>query len=1620
MGPPVERASELVQMPLAASGTATLALISCSIWLDSLTVPAYCAILSAALLLIPPLKGIAFGEKKSYVQSEDPAEASAEAERNFSFGSLVDSVGSVPIVLYRSVQLLDVLALLVLSVIGPLHYSTPYRPIVGPFSFIDIVQVALYIYLSILGGISLLASTRVNVRAFVHLSSILAIAWGVYLYRDVWPLATVDLSPQDEAEGFLLWAKLALLTLSGVIIPLNSPRKYIPLDPKDPLEPHPEQTASLLSLLIYLYMEPTIWLAWRLPRLTFDMLSPLPDYDHLKNLVGRTFPRLDPMRSKSRQHIALQFVRVFWVEVCNLAAMSITAVVAAFAAPISINQLLKYLESGREEAHIRPWFWIALFFSGKVFKDLSDLWFLYYESRLSIRIQAVITELVFEHALRVRMEADTSDSVTATPSSVSTEAVTSDNASHDGPEGDGSLEGEESNAGDAPDSATASSSTAVPPSTTSSIKGKGKEKSSSESGSTAPPAATPAPSEMPESKTGASEHLIGRINNLVSSDLSNLEYVGTFAVFISVESPFQVILCMVFLYQILGWSALVGLATMLITLPLPGYVTKHIQGSQREKMKRTDARVQTVTEMMNVIRMIKLFGWEPRVSAQLDKKREEELVWVRKNKLLSLSINLCNYMLPILIMLTTFFTYASATVIMKEKLTASRVFSAMSVFDMLRIDLHASFFFIPQLIQAKVSLERIAEFLRNTELIDKYDKAEESGNTEIFATDVPEERKGVIGIRHASFTWSKEALPSQTPGGTRKRAFVLHIDDEVIFQRGKINLIVGPTGAGKTSLLMALLGEMHYIPAGPDSFVSLPREGGIAYAAQESWVQNETIRNNILFGAPYDEVRYKKVLHQCALERDLSLFDAGDQTEVGEKGITLSGGQKARITLARAVYSYAEILLLDDILAALDVHTSKWIVEKCIKGELLQGRTIILVTHNVALASPVADFVVDMGSDGRILSQGTLESALERDSKLLKEIKEEQKEFEKAEDEVDSEKPEDATARQNAGKLVVAEEVEEGHVGWSALSLYLANMSKRPVLFWLIYMSGHIVRHFISNFQTWYLGYWAAQYETHPPEEVSVGHYLTIYTALVAAGMAAAAFCVFYYVFGSVRAARIVHKELVTSVLGTTLRWLDKTPTARIITRCTVDIQTLDTRFARTAELLVEVSIFMLLKMLAVVLFSPIFIIPAAMVAIAGGLCGHVFMRAQLSVKREMSNYKAPVLSHFGAAVGGITSVRAYGAEEAFKAEAYSRIDRYSRVAVTHENLNRWLSARIDFIGTLFATSLALYLTYAARLSASDAGFSLNMAAAFSGVIFQAIRVFNDFEISGNSLERIQQYLLIEQEPKPTPEGVPPAYWPASGHLEVDKLSARYSPEGPKVLHDVTFEVASGERVGIVGRTGSGKSSLTLALLRCILTEGHVRYDGLETEKINLDALRSNITIIPQVPELLSGTLRQNLDPFSEHDDAVLNDALRSAGLFNLQDENDQSRITLDTEIAGGGANLSVGQRQILALARAIVRRSKLLILDEATSAIDYETDSIIQTSLRTELGKDVTLLTVAHRLQTIMDADKIMVLDAGRIVEFGKPSELLKNETGMLRALVDESGDREKLYEMAMGASSS
>ncbi|KAI0782161.1 multidrug resistance-associated ABC transporter [Abortiporus biennis] len=1442
---------------------------------------------------------------------------------------------------------------------------------------------SIYVYTSLLAFVSIVTTPEWATVATGHLVPVLLVPWGVFLYRDVWPLATYTLIPADADEGWFIWAKVSLLTVAAVVVPLASPRRYIPVDPSEPMsEPNEEQTASWLSRSLFSYCDRTILKAYRQPHLTVDDLPVLADSEYTKNLIQRAFPHIDPLKNKNKHILYGLVFRIFWQEHIISALSLIVRVCGSLVAPLGINRLLNYLETGGEDATVRPWFWIIWIFLGPMISTLGFGAFFYYMLIIEIEGRSILTQLMFDHALRIRMKADASNSSESSAPTITDEeqsrehsVVESDEASTSGPSSDTA-------------SATADKKDKKVEETKDSSKGKG--------------------------------NLAGKINNLVTADFANIENGLNWPMLVF-YAPVQIVLSLFMLYELLGWSVFPGIAVMILAAPLPGYLTKLMHGIQTEKMKRSDARVQSVTEAMNVIRMIKLFGWENKMSGVLGQKRSEELKTVRKMKMMELSNGIINYLIPVL---TTIATFATYTLVMKKELTASLVFPALTIFSLIEEHFSGIFWILPNIIQAKVSLDRINDFLHNTELLDKFvdDPSNDSTsltilNTEPEALDsIPEEAP--IGIRNSSFTWTadEETDGSTTPGGRHRRHFKLKIEDEVFFKKGHINIIIGQTGSGKTSLLMALLGEMHHIPLSPNALVSLPREGGIAYHAQESWVLNETIKENILFGSPFDEERYQAVIEQCGLTHDLSLFEAGDLTEVGEKGITLSGGQKARITLARAVYSHADILLLDDVLAALDVHTAKWIVEKCLQGPLVQGRTVILVTHNIALTSPIAEYVIALGSDGRVLSQGSLSNVLAKDQKLSAELAKETKEIAEADKEIDEESP-DELAKKVAGKLIVEEEVEMGHVGWTALKLLFANMGGRGGLFlyWFGFITTATLFRMSTVYQMFIVTMWSDEYSHHPASEVSVPYYMSLYSACVLATATLLFINYWIYVFGSIRATKTIHNLLVEKVFGTTLRWLDRTPASRIITRCTEDIQAIDTTVTEFFYHLVDLSLNMGLKFAAVMVMSPLFGGLGILLAIVGGTIGNIYMKAQLPIKRENSNAKAPVMGHFSAAMSGLVSIRAYGAEEKFRLESFKRIDRMSRTARIFFDLNRWIGVRTDALAWGFSAALAAYLTYGkSHVGSANTGFSLTMATGFSSLLLIWIRIFNLFETSGNSLERINQYLTIEQEPKPTSDGIPPAYWPASGDLRVENLSARYSADGPEVLHGISFHAKSGERIGIVGRTGSGKSSLTLALLRCILTEGDVYYDGLPTKDINLDVLRSNITIIPQVPELLSGTLRENLDPFSQYDDATLNDSLRAAGLFSLQSDTDEGKITLDTQIAGGGSNLSVGQRQILALARAIIRQSKLLILDEATSAIDYETDSIIQTSLRKELNKDVTLLTVAHRLQTIMDADKIMVLDSGRIAEFDKPSVLLKNEKGMLRALVDESGDKDKLYAMA------
>ncbi|KAI0703637.1 hypothetical protein BC835DRAFT_1262769 [Cytidiella melzeri] len=1548
------------------------------VWQDERIFPAYVAAASLLALILQAILSSNCVQRVLLKRGEVSEDAVAEQGTSW-----LSKKGGPVIFVFKLVRLLTVITLAILTTVTTVHVGWSWYSVANVLALVSatggssleapfiVVTYCSQLYAVVLATSNALTSVRTSRTLSFHFSVVVLAVFALYAYRDIWPLMTFTLRPADEAEGRVLWVKTALATLA-VVLPLFEPYPYIPVDATDPFPiANPEQTASVISFWLYFFLDPIIFKAARVDHLTHDHFPPLADYDSAKNLIKRSYRHLDTFSGAKKRHLFWGIVVVFRRSLFFQAICLLLVATSIIAGPIGTNRLLTYLENEGQDAVVKPWVWIIVIALSPMGFTIFWQLYIYLSTGSLVRTEAIITSLVFDHALRIRLKAEADEkSKPAAAESAPSSTPGSDAKGSNTPETGSTHEEDETNTVHSR-SATAASTATAATSATTTTKG----------------------------------NFMGKVNNLVTSDLDNITNGRDF-LFLIMSAPLHLALGMCFLYVVLGWSAFVGLAVMVGLCPVPAWVASLTSGVQKKKMKATDGRVQSVTEMMSVLRMVKLFGWESRVSNTVAEKREEELNWIWKRKLLGMASTIANHTIPLVHMVVT---YAFYTLVQKKPLTASIVFSSMTAFNMIRTQLFRIFGMLPMMIQANVSLGRVAEFLYNTELLDTF--TEKSAEQTII--DSSADHKHDIGFGKTTFSWSNETSDGTlTPS---RQSFRLHIDDELTFKKGCFNLIIGPTGSGKTSMLMALLGEMHYIPSGPDSWVNLPREGGVAYAAQESWVQNDTIKENIVFGSPFDEERYKKVIHQCGLTRDLSLFEAGDATEVGEKGLTL---RQARVTLARAIYSRAEVVLLDDvspIAARHDVHTSRWIVDKCFKGDLLRGRTVLLVTHNVAMAGPLADFVVSLNTDGHIISQGSVSDAIAKDSKLVEEIKHEKEAVELDESE---EATEDKPVEGKKGKLVVAEEIAHGHVSWPAFKLFLSGLGgKYPLLFWIGWISGMSLSEVFDVSEMWWLGYWARQYALTDPKTVSVPYYLGIYSFIVLMVVVTHLWGEIVYTFATLRASRIIHGKLISKLLGSTFRWLDVTPTSRVIARCTQDIQAIDGTVANMLNYLSGISLSILVKFAAVVLYTPAFLVPSIFIAVAGGWLGNIYLKAQLSTKREMSNAKSPVLGILSGAISGLTSIRAYAAQDAFRQETMKRVNNYVRAARVFYNLNRWISVRIDALSAIFSSSLAFYLVYgSAEYTPSSVGFVLTMATSFSEMILWWVRLYNEFE-GERRLERVQQYLEIEQEPEPKDGGVPPAYWPSSGRLEVEKLTARYSPDGPNVLQDVSFRIEAGQRVGIVGRTGSGKSTLTLALLRCIVTEGKVIYDGIPTDTLNLDSLRSHVTIIPQVPELLSGTLRHNLDVFGQYDDATLNDALRAAGLFSLQRLSDENRMTLDTEIASGGGNLSVGQRQIIALARAIVRQSKLLILDEATSAIDYETDAVIQESLRHELKNDVTVITVAHRLQTIMDSDKIMVLDAGRLVEFDTPKELLKRES-LLKALVDESADRDVLYAMAEGRS--
>ncbi|KAI8919432.1 P-loop containing nucleoside triphosphate hydrolase protein [Powellomyces hirtus] len=1237
----------------------------------------------------------------------------------------------------------------------------------------------------------------------------------------------------------------------------------------------------------------------------------------------------------------------------------------------------------------------------------------------------------------------------------------------------------------------------------------------------------------------------GQITNLMAVDTAKILEVSCYLIYFWAY-PLQIVICTTLLVVVLGWPALAGIAVMVAVLPVGGYLGKMVADKQKALIKATDARITAMNETLQGIRIIKFFAWENHYFAMLAAFRKTELVRLKAYLYTTAASRLVWYAAPILVSFLTFLTF---TRLAGRDLTAEIAFTGLALFNALREPLKNFPDMIVRYTEAHVSLTRVQRFLDEEEL-ERYgenktpapagaptcagggDGGGGGGRGTASSGDSTTAPVPAVGFKGpAAFSWL-----AKTDKGTGRKTFTLD-NLTVAFPPAKLSLICGVTGAGKTSMIYALLGEMNRTAGESHLLASDPQSGlasttSVAFAAQQSWLMNATIRDNILFGLPYEHAKYTRVIAACALVRDLDTLPGGDMTEIGEKGVNVSGGQKARISLARAAYSDASTVLLDDPLSAVDAPTARHVFEHCVLG-LMANRTRVLVTHAVHLCVPHADHVVVMKRGG-VAAQGPPSEVVGKgpgkiDLDAVEDGEEEDEDNEgeqpvtatmasgehglgpvqevagsgaNATDssssvassrspspdiesdisvEVDMESTDDSLGLETDGRagdhrLVVrltedetrARGAVKSEVYWSYIR------ASGGLVFALALAMAYTSVQLAAIGQDWWLKHWAQAYQRvaaaaavgywitplvmvqgadqipevsdggqhPPPQAVDVGYYLTIYAAIGAVSLLALLIRIVVVYSGSLRASRRLHDTMLRKLLCAPMRFFDTTPMGRILNRFSRDIQCLDQEVASYSGEFLANAVAAVAIVVVVAAVTPVFVgglIPIALVYLS---VARRYLRTSTELKRLDSITRSPIYSHFGETIVGAPTIRAYGADRRFMRESNARVDMNHRAFFYLWVSNRWLGVRVDFVGACvsFTAAVAILVSihWGKGMDPGAAGLSLSYALTFTDALLWVVRMHAVMEMSMNSVERISEYLTIDQEApaESTPRDRPPFDWPASGRVEFRNVTARYAPDLVPVLDNVSFTAQAGEKVGIVGRTGAGKSTLSLALFRFLeASAGHIFVDGVDVATVGLRDLRSRLTIIPQDPVLFTGTVRSNLDPFGQHSDLELWTALRRAHLAEsstarlsrnpsshavVSSPQQQQQITLDTPIQEGGQNFSQGQRQLLCLARALLRSCKVIVLDEATASVDHETDAKIQETIRTEF-RGATLLCVAHRLRTVADYDKILVLSRGQVAEFGTPSDLLAKDSSdssaVFRQMCQESGEMGHLREIARTA---
>ena len=1067
---------------------------------------------------------------------------------------------------------------------------------------------------------------------------------------------------------------------------------------------------------------------------------------------------------------------------------------------------------------------------------------------------------------------------------------------------------------------------------------------------------------------------IGQITNLVSVDAQRcLEAIPYLCILWS--APYQATLGMILVYKELGMPALAGAAVLVVLVPLNAITSKLGQLLQASQLKAKDSRIKVMNEILSGIKVLKLYAWEIPFMKRILDTRAKEIRIIRKYGLLNAFNNFTYSCSPIMITFAAFSAYALTE---GNVLTPQKIFVSMAYFNLIRIPLMLFPITLREVIKLYVSMQRIAEFMNAQEL-----------STDTIIETV-EDHKNVIELKDASMAWDEERITLQNMSFN--------------VPKGSLTAIIGAVGSGKSSVLSGILGEMELVNG------TVCKSGSIAYVAQQAWIQNLSLRNNVLFGRDFNQELYKKVIAACSLQSDLKILAKGDATEIGENGINLSGGQKQRVNLARAVYSNSDLYLLDDPLSAVDAHVGKHIFEQVISSDgLLGGKTRLWVTNNLSYL-PLVDQIIIL-DDGKIIECGSYRDLIRSNSlKALQQLDQERRlteasveespkvEVETKEEIIDENNKED---EEDNGKLIKEETSETGRV---KLKVFLSYFKSLGYVFTIICVSLICLQESLHLIGNVWLANWSDDNVVIEREEQDVSYYLLVYGLIGVAEMILKFGNEAVYFYKCATASEIIHKNLLNNIMRCPMNFFDTNPTGRILNRFTSDLDTIDQNIPPEILDFTTCLIECVVIILLICVTTPAFIIVIIPLMGLYFFIQRIYIASSRQLKRLYSISKSPIYSHFSETINGAQTVRAYGHQPRFILESQKRVATNVNSVFLNFMSNRWLGMRLEMIGNLVIFFAAMFAMLARdSLSPGQAGLSITSSLQIIGALVWVVRMACQLETDCVAIERVVEYAEVEQEASWTDSSTKVSTeWPDHGKIHFQEYETRYREGLDLVLKGVDLEIKPDEKVGICGRTGAGKSSLTLALFRIIEpVSGKIFIDNQDIVLLGLHQLRSRLTIIPQDPVLFTGDLRFNLDPIGGKSDEQIWKSLEQAHLKKHVIENLQNG--LDSEVTEMGGNFSVGQRQLICLARALLRKTKILVLDEATAAVDQETDELIQSTLRREFS-NCTVLTIAHRLNTIMDSDRIVVLKEGKIEEMGSPSELLNQNESVFKSMAQDS----------------